>query len=128
MKKVLILFFTTSILIGCGVSANTKSKPNTSNDSTAKQRFGLSVIDLNASHKGLTDLSHGVVLESVYSGLPSNAAGILIGDIIVIIGKNNILNVDTFNTVLSKYKYEYGQVKMSVVRNGQLQKFTLYLN
>lgn len=128
MKKVLILFFTTSFLICCGVSTNTQSNSNSSGDNIAKQRFGLSVIDLNASHKGQTDLSHGVVVESVYSGLPSNAAGILVGDIIVTLGKNNILNVDGFSTVLKTYKYEYGQVKMGVVRNGQLQKFILYLN
>jgi len=110
------------------VSANTKRNSNTGGDTVAKQRFGLNVVDLNASHKDLTDLSHGVVVESVYSGLPANVAGIEVRDIIVTLGKNNILNVDNFNTVLKKYKYEYGQVRMSVVRNGQIQKFILYLN
>jgi len=128
MKKILILFFTASFLFSCGVSSNTKSNSKTNSADTAKQRFGLSVIDLNASHKNLTDLSHGVVVESVYSGLPSNVAGIVVGDIIVTLGKNNILNVDDFNTVLKKYKYEYGQVNMGIVRNGQLQKIILYLN
>lgn len=128
MKKVLFLFFTTSFLISCGVSGNTKSNSNPINYDIAKQRFGLSVIDLNASHKDLTDLSHGAVVESVYSGLPSNAAGILKNDIIVTLGKNNILNVDDFNAVLKKYKYVYGQVNMGIVRNGQLQKIILYLN
>ena len=128
MKKVLILFLTTSFLICCGVSTNTKSNSDTSSDNMAKQRFGLSVIDLNASHKGQTDLSHGVVVELVYSGLPSNASGILKGDIIVTLDENNVFNVENFNKILNKYKYEYGQVKMGVVRNGQLQKFILYLN
>jgi S1-C subfamily serine protease len=128
MKKVLILFFTTLILISCGVSANTKSNSNVSSNNVASQRFGLSVIDLDASHKDLTDLSHGVVVESVYSGLPSNASGILKGDIIVTLGENNVFNLENFNEILNKYKYEYGQVKMGVVRNGQLQKFILYLN
>jgi len=128
MKKVLILFFTASFLICCGVTTSTNNNSNSSSDTIAKQRFGLSVIDLNATHKDLTDLSHGVVVLSVYSGLPSNAAGILKGDIIVTLDKNNILNLDNFNTILTKYQYEYGQVKMGVVRNGQLQKFVLYLN
>lgn len=128
MKKAIILFFISSFLIGCGVSSNTNSNSNKSSDDIAKQRFGLSVIDLNESHKGLTDLSHGVVVESVYSGLPSNAAGIVKGDIIVTLSKNNILNVDDFNTVLKKYKYEYGQVNMGLVRSGQLKKVVLYLN
>lgn len=128
MKIVLIHFLIISLFVGCGVSAKTNSNSNASSDNIAKQRFGLSVIDLNASHKALTDLSHGVVVESVYSGLPSNVAGIVAGDIIVTLGKNNILNIDNFNSVLNKYKYEYGQVKMGIVRNGQLQKFILYLN
>lgn len=127
MKKVLILFFTTLFFINCGVSTNTNSNSNTGGENIAKQKFGLSVIDLNSSHKDLTDLSHGVVVESVYSGLPSNAAGIVKEDIIVTLGKNNILNLDNFNTILKKYKYEYGQVNMGIVRNGQLKKFVLYL-
>jgi S1-C subfamily serine protease len=128
MKKILILFFTTSFLISCGVSGKTNSNSNESSNNIASQRFGLSVIDLNNSHKSLTDLSHGVVVESVYSGLPSNTAGIVKRDIIVTLGKYNILNVDTFNTVLKKYKYEYGKVTIGIVRNGQLQKINLYLN
>ena len=128
MKKVLILLFLASFFINCGVKTTTNEKSKSISTEVAINRFGISVIDLNASHDSLTDLSHGVVVESVYSGLPSKVAGILEGDIIVTLGKDNILNLENFNSVITKYKYEYGQVKMSAVRDGKLMKFVLYLN
>ena len=128
MKKVLILLFLASFFINCGVKTTTNEKSKSISTEVAINRFGISVIDLNASHDSLTDLSHGVVVLSVYSGLPSKVAGILEGDIIVTLGKDNILNLENFNSVITKYKYEYGQVKMSAVRDGKLMKFVLYLN
>ena len=128
MKKVLFLFLVASFFTNCGVKTTTNEKSNSISNDIAINRFGISVIDLNASHVSLTDLSHGVVVESVYSGLPSKVAGILEKDIIVTLGKDNILNLENFNSVITKYKYEYGQVKMSAVRDGKLMNFVLYLN
>ena len=83
--------------------------------------MGMLTMNLNVATQifnGKTDVDKGIFVYKVYSGSPAAEAGLVAGDIITKIGKDEVTDNDALKSIL--YKYQEGdKAEVSYVRKGK---------
>ena len=113
MKKALILLILIIFSSNLGLAQETKSKEKN------KQKFGLFFDNLSASQKAFNAETSGVVINRVSKGLPGEAAGVLVGDILTHIDTIAIKDLEHCVSVMQAIDLaQSAKTTLKIIRNG----------
>ena len=119
MKKICSTLIITLLFISYGSAQETGIKE------PKKWKIGLHFNTLSAKEKAFNGLTKGVIIHKVSKDSPSEAAGVLIGDILTHVSGIEIIDQPQCIEVINNVDISTGTSILKIIRNGVKMNITV---
>ena len=119
MKKICSTLIITLLFISYGSAQETAIKE------PKKWKIGLHFNTLSAKEKAFNGLTKGVIIHKVSKDYPSEAAGVLIGDILTHVSGIEIIDQPQCVGVIKNVDISTGTSILKIIRNGVKMNITV---